>query len=105
MSQSKLIARATISSLGVLAYIALVSLILNNASQIFGTMNKGLLGPVAFLLLFVFSTLLTGGLILGKPIMLYLDGLKKEGLKLFIYTGISLFILLLLIFLILFWLR
>jgi hypothetical protein len=43
--------------------------------------------------------LVTGGLILGRPIMLYLDGQKKEGVKLLFYTGASLFILLILAFL------
>lgn len=102
MKNLNLIGRAILNSLGVLIYISLVSLILNNAANIFGPMNNKILGPIIFLMLFVFSALVTSGLVLGKPLLLYIEGLKKEGLKLFFYTGISLFILLLLSFAILF---
>jgi len=98
MKNSKLIITAILNSLGVAVYIFLVSLIMNNGEKIFNKMT-GTIAPVAFLLLFVFSALVTGGLILGKPIMLYLDGQKKEGVKLLFYTGASLFILLILVFL------
>ena len=40
-----------------------------------------------FLMLFVFSALLTGYLVLGKPIMMYVDGQKKEAVRLLFYTG------------------
>ncbi|MDP2944373.1 MAG: hypothetical protein Q8N57_02225 [bacterium] len=98
MKNSKLIMTAVLSSLGVAVYIFLVSLIMNNGEKIFGKM-VGPIAPVAFLLLFVFSALVTSGLILGRPIILYLDGKKKEGLKLLFYTGASLLVLLVLVFL------
>ncbi|MFH0853418.1 MAG: hypothetical protein V1853_03355, partial [bacterium] len=69
--------------------------IINNGEKVFGPVDNKMIGPIVFLLLFVFSALLTGFLILGKPLMLYLDGLKKEGAKLLFYTGASLFVLLL----------
>jgi len=100
MKNSKLAMAAVLNSLGVAVYIFLVSLIINNGEKIFGQMASAI-APVAFLLLFVFSALMTGGLILGRPIMLYLDGQKKEGVKLLIYTGASLLVLLVLIFIIL----
>jgi len=99
MKNSKLIMAATLDSLGVVVYIFLVSLIMNNGEKIFGSMANSAIAPVAFLLLFVFSALVTGGLILGRPIILYLDGQKKEGLKLLFYTGASLLVLLILVFL------
>ena len=99
MKNSKLIMAATLDSLGVVVYIFLVSLIMNNGEKIFGSMANSAIAPVAFLLLFVFSALVTGGLILGRPIILYLDGQKKEGLKLLFYTGASLLVILVLIFL------
>lgn len=98
MKNSKLIIAAILDSLGVAVYIFLVSLIVNNGEKIFGKMASPI-APVAFLLLFVFSALMTGGLILGRPIILYLDGQKKEGLKLLFYTGASLLAILVLIFL------
>lgn len=85
---------AVLSSLGIAVYIFLVSLIMSNGEKILDKMT----GPIATGLI-VFSALVTGGLILGRPIILYLDGQKKEGLKLLFYTGASLLILLVLIFL------
>jgi hypothetical protein len=105
MEKSKLIKRAILNSLGVLIYVVLVSVVLNNGQKIFGSLDNKVISPIVFLLLLVFSALLTGGLILGKPIMLYLDGFKKEGVKLLIYTGAGLFVWLLLAFLMLFLFR
>ncbi|QQR82588.1 hypothetical protein IPJ70_00535 [Candidatus Campbellbacteria bacterium] len=42
--------------------------------------------PVFMLLLFVVSASITGGLVLGKPILLYLEGMKREALILFFTT-------------------
>lgn len=99
MKNSKLILTAVLNSLGVAIYVSLISLVMNNGDKIFGANDNEIITPIAFLMLFVFSALVTSGLILGKPLMLYFDGQKKEGLKLLFYTGISLFILMILIFL------
>ncbi len=60
--------------------------------------------PIFMLMLFVFSAALTGSLMLGKPILWYLEGKKKEALLLFSYTFGSFFLLtaIVLIFLIIF---
>lgn len=102
MKNSKLIQRGLVNSLGVLIYVFLVSLILNNGAKIFGEVDNELFAPVVFLMLFVFSALTTGSLILGKPILLYLEGAKKEAIKLLFYTGASLFIIIIIISLALF---
>jgi len=94
MKNSNLFKLAAFNSLGVLIYVSLISIIINNGERIFGSDGDKLVGPIIFLLLFVFSALLTGFLILGKPIMLYFDGQKKEGVKLLFYTGGCLFIFL-----------
>ena len=62
----------------------LVTLILNG-EKLFGTIDN-ILGPIAFLLVFVVSASITGSLVLGKPILMYLDGQKTEAVKLFMYT-------------------
>jgi len=98
MNNSQLIKRAILNSLGVLIYVSLVATVLNNAAKIFGPLNNSMAGPIVFLMLFVFSALVTCSLVLGKPLLLYMEGLKKEGIKLFLYTGASLFVLLLLAF-------
>ena len=97
MKNSTLAKLGAIYSLGVVAYIFLVALFMNNASKWFGE-EDGFFAPVAALTLFVFSALVTGGLVLGKPIMLYLDGQKKDGLKLLLSIGLGLFVYMLLIF-------
>ena len=104
MKNSQLLKQAVFSSFGVLAYIFIVANIMISAEKIFG-MTDTILAPITFLLLFVFSALFTGALILGRPIMLYLDGRKKEGVWLLLYTGASLLGWLLLVFLILFLVR
>ena len=98
MKKSKLAMIAALNSLGTAIYILLVSLVMNNAENTFGKLNETV-APLAFLLLFVFSALVTSGLILGKPIMLYIDGQKREGLKLLFYTGANLLVILVLVFL------
>ncbi len=83
---------------GVLVYVILLTSFMNKANDWFGSNDKGIVTPVAALMLFVLSALVTGGLVLGKPLMLYLDGQKKEGVKLLVFTGISLFVYTVLVF-------
>lgn len=82
-----MVSRSFLNSLGAAAYIAAVALFLSNAQNIFGKEEeKSFLIPLAMLLLFVLSAAVVGGLILGKPILLYLDGEKKTGIKLFLQS-------------------
>ncbi|MDO8592657.1 MAG: hypothetical protein Q7R92_02705 [bacterium] len=90
----KLIWRSVLNSLGVLAYVSLVVTFMQNAERMFGKEDNALTGVIV-LMLFVLSALITGLLVLGRPIMLYLDGKKAEAVKMLIYTGASLFVLLL----------
>lgn len=83
------------NALGTVLYIFLISQIVIHGEQLFGKVENNFLSPMLFLLLFVFSALVTGSLVLGKPIMMYIDGQKKEAVRLLIYTGGSLFVLLL----------
>lgn len=83
---------------------ASVSLIMRNGEKIFGKMEN-FLGPIAFLLLFVLSASVVGALVLGRPILLYLDGFKKEAVKLFGYTVSWLFGITVVVFAILLLLR
>jgi len=85
MKNSKLILAGLVDALGVAVYIVVVALIMQNGENIFGKMNN-LIGPVAFLLLFVTSAAVTGALVLGRPVMLYLGGKKIEAVKLFVGT-------------------
>ena len=63
-------------------YVAIVAVVMTNAPRIFGSQMTGLLAPIGFLLLFVVSAAMMGLLIFGKPVMLYLDGQKREAVAL-----------------------
>lgn len=76
---------AFINALGVSAYVAVVVTIMQNGERIFGKMNN-MLGPVTLLLLFVVSAAITGALVLGKPVLYYLENKKADAVKLFLYT-------------------
>jgi len=91
----KLFSLSVMHALGVLAYISLVVLFMNNAENIFGKGDNVMTG-IIMLLIFILSALVTGSLVLGQPILFYLDGKKTEGIKMLFFTIICLFILLLL---------
>lgn len=57
-----------------------------NIQKIFGEKPDTIMAPVLVLLLLVLSAAISGGLVLGKPAMLYLEGQKKEAVKQFIFT-------------------
>lgn len=68
-------------------YVVLVATVMYNAERLF---NDGkpdsVLAPIGILLLLVVSAATMGMLIFGKPIMLYIDGKKREGAMMAVYT-------------------
>jgi hypothetical protein len=89
---------AVAHSLGVVVYVALVSLFMTNVAGIFPAGQDTFLAPLAMLTLFVLSAAITGSLVLGRPILWYIDGRKKEAVSLFIYTLGCLFVFIIIIF-------
>ena len=69
----------------VVAYVAGVGQIMFHGGQIFGEKDTWLT-PIAVLLLFIVSATVTSGLVFARPVLLYLDGQKEEGLKFLGYT-------------------
>lgn len=67
-------------SLGVVVYVALVALLMNNANNLFGT-EDNIFTIIIVLLLFTISAAIVGSLIFAKPIMLIMQGQKKEGVE------------------------
>ena len=76
----KIWVQSLLRSIGVAAYIAAVAAFMNNANAIFGKEDT-VVTSIAALLLFSLSALVVGGLLVGTPIMLYLDGKKKEAVQ------------------------
>lgn len=93
----KIIKRAFIDSVGTTAYIILVVLFIFSL-QIFALKKDIIIIPIAMLLLFVCSAAITGFLVFGKPLMLYVDGKKKEAISLLGYTLGMLFLITLIFF-------
>lgn len=100
----KLREQALTHSFIALLYIVLVSFLLSNGEKLFGS-DKSVLVPIAMLSLLVLSAAIMGILIFGKPIIMYLDGQKKEAVKLTIYTIISMFVITAIFFGILFFVK
>lgn len=90
--RKKLIKYAFLAALGEGIYIFLVALFMKYASQLFGPPDPNFFGIIVFLMLFVLSAAVSGVLVLGKPILMYLDGRKKEAIQLFGFTIFWLFI-------------
>ncbi|OGZ03865.1 MAG: hypothetical protein A2430_00930 [Candidatus Liptonbacteria bacterium RIFOXYC1_FULL_36_8] len=87
MKKSEYILKSFINALGVFVYTSAVSLLLFNGQIIFGKESSFLM-PLFLLLLFIISASITGLLVLGKPIHLYLSNLKKEAF-LFLFSTLA----------------
>lgn len=96
--QKDILKYASLNALWTAFYVILVAIFLNSAGHIFGS-EKTILIPIAMLLLFVFSASLCGALVLGRPVLWYMDGKKKEAITLFVYTLVVFFVVTLLAFL------
>jgi hypothetical protein len=81
----KIVWRSFLNALGTIAYVSVIATLMQNGEKIFGKMDNTT-GPIAFLTMFVLSTAVTGSLVLGKPILLYLNNQKTEAIKMFIFT-------------------
>lgn len=83
--KKELVKYSFLMAVGELVYIFLVVLFMRNAQEILGN-DQNIVSTMTFLLVVVLSASISGGLVLGKPIMLYLDNKKKEALTLFGFT-------------------
>ena len=100
--RNKNITYSLASALGMILYISGVAWMMNNGEMLFGN-PKGVGGPIAFLMLFVFSATITASLMFGYPVFLFLQGKKIEAFKSFgwnlgflaIFTALALIIIML----------
>jgi hypothetical protein len=82
---NKVLFRSFLNALGTALYVALVAIVMQNGERIFGQVNK-ILGSIAFLLLFLVSATVTASLVLGKPLLMYLEGEKSKAIQMFLFT-------------------
>ncbi|MDD5023266.1 MAG: hypothetical protein PHU63_03800 [Candidatus ainarchaeum sp.] len=94
---TKIITRALIDSIGTVAYVILVASFMFSLQGL-SPKEDTIFVIASMLLLLVCSAAITGFLVFGKPIMLYMDGKKKEAVSLLGYTIGMLFIITLMIF-------
>ncbi len=100
MNSKKIIKNALVNSSIAVLYIAVVVAIMANMENgKIGQANNNILSGVVVLLLFVLSAAVMGITIFGRPILWYLDGFKKEAVKLVLYTIGLLFVILVIVLL------
>ena len=85
MSRKTTIKYAFWHAIAAALYITAVAGLMTNANKFLGQANN-VLGVMSFLLTFVISAAVMGLLIFGRPAMWYVNGAKKEGVVLSIYT-------------------
>lgn len=95
MNNSKLVMWGMVDSVGVFVYTLMVGWLMINGNSIFGE-DLGVVGPALFLMLFVFSALVTGLLVFGRPVWLYLEHQKKAAVKLLLITVLFMFLMIML---------
>ena len=74
------------NAFGVFVYVFLIAWFLSNAEAVFGGRPETFLIPIFMLLLLIISASITGFLVLGKPITMYLNNQRKEAVILLFST-------------------
>ena len=85
MKKINLVGYSFAHALATAIYCSGVALVMYNAKYIFREPHS-FVGPLAFLLLFIASALITGSLILLRPIHMYMSGAKDSAIRLLFYT-------------------
>lgn len=75
-----------INAISASGYIVLVAAVLNYISANFGDKPDTVFAPVIFLSLLTLSVVMMAFFFFYQPIQLFVDGKKKEGIKLFVRT-------------------
>jgi len=86
MNKHPLVITTFRNTAGAIAYIFLVSQIMNSGELLFGNSANSYIGPFAILLLFVLSAAVVGGLLFSQAIYLFFEGKRKDSIKSAIYS-------------------
>ncbi len=82
MSKLKIALYSFLHAAGVIAYITMLALLFS----VWAPDRRPFIGPLVMLTTFVISATVTGGLVLARPITLYLDKQKKDAFAFLIST-------------------
>ncbi len=99
MHKTKIIFYGLLHAVATTAYVAAVALLMHNGEALFGATPNKVLTATSFLLLFVVSAAITGSLVFGRPIFWYLNGRKREAVRLAFFTILFLAVVVVAIFL------
>lgn len=86
-----------LQAVGVALYCTTIGTIMQNGNKFFGQADT-FITPIAVLTMLCVSVLICALIVFKKPYELFFEGKKKEALDVVIYTAISLFIFLLILF-------
>jgi len=86
-----------LQALGVTFYCSLVGLVMWRGNEIFGKVDS-YIGPVTVLVMLSVSALICGLLVFYKPYKLFFANQKEEAVNVVVSTAISLFVILLILF-------
>lgn len=81
----KIFKQGLLHAVGALAYIVAIGTLMSNAERWFGKVPEAF-APVIVLSMLVVSAAVMGMLVFGRPVMLYIDGKKREAVALIAYT-------------------
>lgn len=97
----KILKYSLINGFGTSLYVILIASFIYLMGNWLSGNNDTIFIPIAMLMLFVFSAAFTGLLILGRPVMWYLEGKKREALHLLFYTLVIFFMITIIAFILL----
>jgi hypothetical protein len=87
MKKSEYILKSFINAGGTFVYVLAIAWFFSHIQNIFDSSQPdSFLAPLFMLLLFIISASVTSLLVFGKPIMMYMSGLKRESLILLFAT-------------------
>ncbi len=86
-----------LQAIGVSLYCGIIGTVMQNGSKIFGESDT-FLTPILVLTMFSVSVLTCALIVFKKPYELFFDGKKKEAINVVVYTAMSLFSILLILF-------
>lgn len=89
---TSLFKKAAVNASGVLAYVLVLTWFMNHGKRFVGSQPPEWIIGSLMLIVFVTSACITGGLVLGLPIMMYIDGQHRQAVKLLTYTVICLIV-------------